>query len=695
MMSFFEIGRAARQYHRTLWLIWLFAGLLIFLVGWHVINLTQEDRIRQIATTERDLANLTRVSQEHANRTFRSADQVVRFVQSRYLELGNQLDLTALTRQGVIDAEIFNQVGIIDNKGIYILANIPITGKLDLSDREHFKVHVTVDKGELFVSKPVIGRASGKWSIQLTRRINLQNGQFGGVVVLSIDPRYFTNFYGELSLGKQGLVALYGLDGIGRARRVGNKDEFGKSASQSQLFDHLRLGKNEGSFIDHSKVDGVERLYYFRRIPNYQLVVIAGVETKEMLANHVRARDALWLQAGMLMLLIVILAGALTRFLANLRRVVLARAAAQQQVQERTDQLDAIFALSPDGFVSFDQAQRITHVNSAFCQMTELTGTQLEGMNEEAFGQWLSLRCVSGTPGINLKKLHTRVDAGQTDARELIEVDTTQKRMLQVGLRCNARGLVSQILYFRDVTVETQVDTMKSEFIATAAHELRTPMTSILGFTELLLMEERDPETRHEFLSIVLEKSTLMANILDELLDLARIEARRGQDFHYTLVNVQELVTNLCKSMSLPAGRTPPELTLPAQPLQVMADARKLQQAVMNVLTNAYKYSNPDAIVNKKVSIAVTLTADPGDEQQVSIAVTDGGMGMTPEQCSHVFDRFYRADTSGKVLGTGLGMSIVKEIIELHQGHVCVDSVLGQGTCVTLYVPTHTEHLRQ
>ncbi len=692
-MSFFEIGQAARQYRRTLWLIWLMASLLVFLVGWHVMNLTQEDARRQVATTQRDLSNLTRVSQEHANRTFRSADQVVRFVHSRYLELGDQLNLTALTKQGVIDSEIFNQVGIIDAKGIYILADRP-TNNLDLSDREHYRVHRDSSTVGLFVSKPVIGRASGKWSIQLTRRINLPNGDFGGVVVLSVDPRYFTNFYGELSLGNQGLMALYGLDGIGRARRVDNREEFGKSASQSQLFEQIRQGINEGSFIDRSKVDGVERLYYYRKIPNYQLVVVAGVETKEMMANHIRARDALWLQAGMLVLLIVILAGALTRFLGNLRRVVLARAAAQQQAQERTEQLDAIFALSPDGFVSFDQAKRITHVNPAFCQMTELEEKRLEGMNEDEFVRWLSLRCVSGTPCINLKTLHTRVDAGQPDARELIEVHTAPKRMLQVGLRCNARGLISQILYFRDVTVETEVDAMKSEFIATAAHELRTPMTSILGFTEVLLMEEHDTETRREFLSIVLEKSNMMARILDELLDLARIEARRGQDFHYTLVHVQEMVTDLCKSMRLPDGRTPPELTLPPEPLHVMADARKLQQALTNVLTNAYKYSSSESIANKKISIAVSLSADTEGDQLVCIAVTDWGIGMTPEQCAQVFDRFYRADTSGKVLGTGLGMSIVKEIIDLHHGHVSIDSIFGQGTCVTLCVPTHTEYLK-
>ena len=687
-MSFFEVGRAASQYRRTLWAVWLMAALLTALVAWHVISLTREDYQRQTASAQRDLANLTRVSQEHADRTLRSADQVVRFVHARYLELGNKLDLVELTRQGVIDTEIFNQVGIIDAKGIYILANLPISGGLDLSDREHFRVHVAADTGALFVSKPVVGRATGKWSVQLTRRLNHPDGSFAGVVVLSVDPRYFTEFYSELELGSRGVMALFGLDGIGRARRVGKEESFGSQADQSMLFEQLRQGHDEGSFVERSLVDGVERLYYFRKIPNYALVVVAGRDTGEMLANHDRTRDDLRLQAIFLVLLIGVLAGALTRFLFRLRRAMQARLAAKRQAQERTEQLDGIFALSPDGFISFDQGRRITYVSPAFYQMVGAVDlrTQLLGLNERDFSSWLAQLGVSGSSFAGIDALRARMEAGDADARGRIEVLAPAKRVLQMGLRCNASGLVSQILYFRDITVETEVDAMKSEFLATAAHELRTPMTSILGFTEILLSQENDPETQREFLSIVLDRSQLMAHILDELLDLARIEARRGQDFRYTLVSVQQLVTEVAQAVPVPAGRNPPELNLPAEPLLVMADATKLHKALGNVLTNAFKYS-----VSGVVRVDAVLRTSASGVAQVCVLVTDQGIGMTSDQVRQIFDRFYRADASGKVLGTGLGMSLVKEIIDLHQGQVTVDSVVGQGTCVALCLPTRTD----
>ncbi|HEY8905289.1 MAG TPA: hypothetical protein VIM63_04540 [Rhodoferax sp.] len=140
--------------------------MLVLLTWWQVFHLVDESRVREITSAERDLANITRVSQEHASRTLRSADQVIRFVESRYLEVGNRLDLKDLTAKGVIDAEIFNQVGIIDPQGILILSNRQTRGRLDLSDREHFRVHIAADTGQLFISKPVFGRTNGNLSIQ-------------------------------------------------------------------------------------------------------------------------------------------------------------------------------------------------------------------------------------------------------------------------------------------------------------------------------------------------------------------------------------------------------------------------------------------------------------------------------------------------------------------------------------------------
>jgi signal transduction histidine kinase len=675
------VTNASGKDRRSLLAIWLAAGVLILLVWWQVLALVSESRLRELASAERDLANITRVSQEHASRTLRSADQVSRFVRSRYLEVGNRLDLKDLSSKGVIDADIFNQVGVIDAQGIFVLSNLPITGRLDLSDREHFKVHVAADTDELFVSQPVLGRSSGKLSIQLTRRITRPNGEFAGVVVVSMDPGYFTRFYGDIKLGSKGLAALYGLDGVARARKVGDTEDFGTHATSAPMFARLAKDDEFGSYTAASGVDGVERLYFYRKIPQYRLAVLAGLDTQELLADHRQARDALWLQATFLSLLIVALAGALTRYLLQIRHADAARQLALIQTQVRTEQLNAIFALSPDGFVSFNQERRVKYVNPAFVQMTG--AVRLEGLDEQEFSAWLAQRCESGTPFPGIAALRSQVTGGKSDAHELIEIRSNRKRVLQVGLRCSESIAVSQILYFRDVTHETEVDQMKSEFLSTAAHELRTPMASVFGFSEVLLSQEFDAATQREFLTIIYEQSKLMSDILNELLDLARIEARRGKDFRYTRVCLQELAGDLVKAFKLPFGRALPELVMPVLPIYAMADAGKLRQALLNVLSNAYKYSPAGGSVVFKIE----ATSEARQPPQVCIHITDQGIGMTPEQLARACERFYRADSSGKIPGTGLGMSIVKEIIELHRGHITLTSAVGVGTQVSLCLP--------
>jgi signal transduction histidine kinase len=672
------------KYWRLLLTIWLAALVLIVLTWGHVFALVGESQAREMAAAESELANLTRVSQEHALRTFRSADQAIRFIQSRYLEVGDRLDLKALTSSGVIDTEIFNQVGIIDAQGILTHSNLPITSRLDLSDREHFKVHVANETAGLFISKPVLGRASGKWSIQLARRITRANGDFAGVVVISMDPGYFTRFYSALNLGSQGLNALYGLDGIARARKVGAKEDAGASGAAASALARIARGEEFGAYTEQSVVDGVVRMLYFRKIPQYQLMVVAGREKQEVLAEYQRGKDALILQALLLSALILALAAGLVRYLGQLRRAVAARQAVQRQQQDHAQQLDIIFALSPDGFVSFDAEYRVKYVSPAFSQMTAQGAVQLEGLDEHDFSAWLGQRCLPEAPFIGVSALRAQADSRQSAVSKLVGLCGREKRVLQVGLRSSASASVSQILYFRDVTHETEVDHMKSEFLATAAHELRTPMASIFGFSELLLSQPMEAAGQQEALGIIYSQSKLMSKILDELLDLARIEARRGKDFRYTRVCLQTLVADVVKAYPQPKDRSSPELRMPQEPpLYVMADQGKLRQALQNVLSNAYKYSPAGG------AVVIELEAHRAADRQpeVCIHISDPGIGMSAEQMNRVCERFYRADASGKIPGTGLGMSIVKEIIDLHRGQLGLHSTPGQGSRITLCLP--------
>jgi len=367
------------------------------------------------------------------------------------------------------------------------------------------------------------------------------------------------------------------------------------------------------------------------------------------------------------------------------------------RIRDRTAQLNAIFDLSPDGFVSFDQHGRATYASPAFFRMLDVAPEHIMGLDERDFAERLASLCSAQARFPDMAVLRQGMPTLPTDAqpsmtapqpaavrpeRVLIELAGPTKRVLEVGLRQSAAQTVSQILFFRDVTHETEVDRMKSEFLSHAAHELRTPMSSIYGFAQMLRMRRYPEEKQQELLAIICRQSELMVSIINELLDLVRIDDRRGKDFDFETVNTSTLVQGVLADYAVPEGRAPAELLLPDVPLAVRADPQKLAQAVRNIVSNAFKYSPNGGAVR----VSVMADAHQG-QARVAIRVADQGIGMTPAQAARVSERFYRADTSGAIPGTGLGMSIVKEIIELHQGQMTLDSEAGVGTTVTLWLP--------
>ena len=234
----------------------------------------------------------------------------------------------------------------------------------------------------------------------------------------------------------------------------------------------------------------------------------------------------------------------------------------------------------------------------------------------------------------------------------------------------------------RDVTEITLVDRMKSEFIATAAHELRTPMTSIFGYTELLKNMDFDVETQKEMISTIYDQSKAMIGLLNDVLDMAKMEAEVAEVYQMTPQPIGPILKALADTLVTPDNRNKVILEITPNLPDVNVDKTRIEQAVRNLLRNAFKFS-PN---HEPIKMLVTEVMQ-NQQRKVLIVIEDHGIGMTPEQLQHVYDRFYRADQSGKESGTGLGMTIVREIIIHHGGTIEIESKLGVGTKVMLYLP--------
>ena len=240
-----------------------------------------------------------------------------------------------------------------------------------------------------------------------------------------------------------------------------------------------------------------------------------------------------------------------------------------------------------------------------------------------------------------------------------------------------ANGIIT---IFHDVTREREVDRMKTEFISTAAHELRTPLTSIQGFSEILFTRDNlDEQKKKKYISYINKQSENLAAIISDLLDISRIESGKSFILDKKPCLVGEVIRMAAEPFITQSKIHKFEFFVPNEHVEITVDKDKISQVLKNLISNAVKYSPEGGKIQIK---GKKLKAN------FRVSVEDEGLGMTPEQVEQIFIKFYRADaTNTAVEGTGLGMSIVKYIVEAHGGKVLIESEYSKGTKVTFTIP--------
>ena len=296
----------------------LFSLLLICGLWLGAFKELQNSRNNYLDDARRDAQSLSRLFLEHAYRTIEAADQAALYLRYRYAERGNALNLATEIDNGLVARNVYNLFSIVDAQGDVVLSSKPFT-PVNLADREHVQVHMQGDQDQLFISKPVLGRVSKKWSLQITRRINRPDGGFGGVVVVSMDPQYFTRLYHQIDVGHHGVITLVGADGVARVRRTGDMDAMGEQVAGGKVYAAM-LAQGSGTIEAVSKIDGRERLYAFQKLRDYPLFAAVGIDLEERLAPYYRERERTLMLAALLSVAVLVfnavllwLAGSLVR----------------------------------------------------------------------------------------------------------------------------------------------------------------------------------------------------------------------------------------------------------------------------------------------------------------------------------------------------------------------------------------------
>ena len=271
-------------------------------------------------------------------------------------------------------------------------------------------------------------------------------------------------------------------------------------------------------------------------------------------------------------------------------------------------------------------------------------------------------------------------ERAKTTAEPLIEeIQLSKEQTFHLNITRSEN--VGWIIVMHDITLFKEMDQLKSELIATVSHDLKQPLAVMNGYIELLLMHGKMDETGQNFIDMVRKSVLSMRQLIDDLLDLAKIES--GVRLNLEAVNVRDLVGE-CVDALQPAITTKAmsvEIDIPKDLPPLMADRSRLQQIMLNLIGNGVKYTPSNGRVN--------VRAEHNEAEAIHLFIEDNGMGISPEDQAHIFERFYRVrrPETDSIEGTGLGLAIVKSLVEAHHGKISLKSRPGQGTTFCLTMP--------
>ncbi|MFQ3534591.1 MAG: ATP-binding protein [Aggregatilineales bacterium] len=360
-----------------------------------------------------------------------------------------------------------------------------------------------------------------------------------------------------------------------------------------------------------------------------------------------------------------------------------------RRVQERTLQLtqrsalfEAIVENMTDGLAYFDlRTWRTLYVNTAFLQMSGCTKDELLDQPLQSFKRFFRDPEFFDRAVVHLREASLQRRTWQSEFEAVRADGSTFICMLVVTIVRDASGApIGQLNLVRDVTNERTLQKQRERFIANASHELRTPVTNL---KLRLYLAQRDAENRHKHFEVMEQMITHLTRLVESLLDLPRFEKgtltihRETVDLCHLLRTTFEMHRPRAAERQISFG-----LSLPERCVSANVDPMRLTQVVDNLITNALNYTPKGG----NVHVQLNLEAQ-GSLVMAYIRVADTGIGIPPEALLHIFEPFFRAQGVQNVRGTGLGLTIAKQIVELHGGTITVESQVEVGSTFTVCLP--------
>ena len=657
------------------------AGTIALIVlGWAVLFLLIErEKTEAIAKSALTNASLTRAFGEHVRAGLKVIDTFSWQLASEIERVGiERVKLGAHWRQLDSALPFIDQISVIGADG-RIAASATAFQKLDLSKREHFRFHRDNTSARLFIATPLRYLTTGKWTVPLSRRLYARNGAFAGVLVIGLDAQYFSSYFSSISLGEKDAMAIARSDGTLLLSRNGDRLSYAETVTGFPWFVAAQSARVGWSVIQN-RTDGVRLVVSYESMPDYPLVLALGTPLENAMAP-VQRRLPTYFTVAAAVSAALLLAAFLIALLFQ------RQARANRDLAESESRFRSLTALSSDWYWEQDAQFRTTFRSDRSRQQTG--ATQLLELGAR---RW-------DVPAFNLTEADWARHRAQVERHEPFydfEIErpaehgdtgwvslsgepvfgpggefrgyrgtgrniTKRKRTEREVLRLNAE--LERRVSARTAELESAVQEMEA-FTYSVAHDLRSPLRAMNGYCEILLQDYGSvvAEKGRGYLRRVSANSARLGNLIDDLLAFSRCSRATLSKVH---VDMASLFTEVLAEQ-IP-GDSRIRLCVGALPACV-GDPSLLRQVMANLLSNAAKYGRNAAVPTIEVGHA-----------DGAYFVRDNGIGFDMQYSDKLFGVFNRLHRSDKFEGTGVGLAIVKRIVDRHGGRVWAQAEPGRG----------------